>query len=323
MRRREFITLLGGAAATWPLAARTQQPGLPVIGYLNPGAPGSRREYIAAFQRGLAEAGYIEGRNVAIEYRWANDQPERLPELYADLVRRQVSVIAANGGSQGALAAKAATTTIPIVFLMAADPVAQGVVASLNRPGGNITGVTSLGGEVGPKRLELLHELLPAATLIALLTTDPGDPAEEMQTAAGALGLRLLILHASTDREIDSAFETLVQRQAHALVVSPNPFFTSKIEKLAALALHHAVPTIYQYREFASAGGLMSYGSDLADAYRLAGTYTGRILKGDKPADLPVQQATKVELIINLKTARALGITVPITLLGRADEVIE
>jgi putative ABC transport system substrate-binding protein len=322
MRRRTFITLLGAAA--WPIAATAQQQALPVIGFLNPGAPGSRREYIAAFQHGLAEAGYIEGRNVSIEYRWANDQLERLPDLYADLVRRQVTVIAANAGLQGALAAKAATTTIPIVFNMAGDPVESGLVASLNRPGGNITGVTNLGGEVGPKRLELLHELLPAATLIALLI-HPIDAvtAEKTQAAAKTLGLRLLILNASTDREINSAFATLVQQRANALVVSPSPFFTSKVEQLATLALRHAVPTIYQYPEFTAAGGLMSYGSDAADAYRLAGTYTGRILKGETPSNLPVQQATKIELIINLKTAKALGITVPITLLGRADEVIE
>lgn len=253
MRRRDFLTLAGSAAAALPQVARAQQRTMPVIGFINPGAPGSRREYIAAFQHGLSETGYIEGRNVSIEYRWANDQPERLPELAADLVRRQVAVIAANAGSAGAFAAKAATTTIPIVFNMAADPVAQGLVGSLNRPGGNLTGVTNLGGEVGPKRLELLHELIPSATLIALLINPAGSTVADMQLAAGALGLRLLVLRASTDRDIDTAFATLVQQRADALVIGPNPIFTSKIEKLAALALRHAVPAIYQYREFAAA----------------------------------------------------------------------
>ena len=325
MRRREFISLLGGAAASWPLAARGQQPAMPVIGFLGTRALGDDLYLLSAFRRGLKEADYVEGQNVAIEYRFAENQYDRLPALAADLVRRQVAVIAANG--RAAQAAKEATATIPIAFVAGFDPVEVGLVASLNRPGGNITGVSIMDVELGPKRLELLHELVPAATSIVLLV-NPTDPAraettsKELQAAARSLGLQLHILHASTDRDFDTVFARLVQG-AGGLVIGGEPFFNSRSQQLGALTMRHAVPTIYQLRAFAAAGGLMSYGASLTDAYRLVGVHTGQILKGEKPADLPVQQATKVELIINLKTAKALGLTVPLPLLGRADEVIE
>jgi putative ABC transport system substrate-binding protein len=324
MKRREFITLLGGAAA-WPLAARAQQAAMPVVGLLNGGSPGPYAPYVAAFRQGLKEAGYIEGENVTIEYRWLEGQYDRAPSMAAELVRRQVAVIVAN--TPGNLAAKAATTTIPIVFTTAGDPVQLGFVASLSRPGGNLTGVTQLGVEVGPKRLELAHELVPAATIIGLLV-NPASPTAEpitrnLEEASRTLGLKLHVLHASTEREIEKAFATLLQLRAGALVISPDPFFVTQSEQLAALALRQAMPAIFQYRPFAAAGGLVSYGGSIADSYRTAGVYTGRILKGEKPANLPVQQSTKVELIINLKTAKALGLTVPLSLLGRADEVIE
>ena len=326
MRRREFISLLGGAAA-WPLAARAQQPALPVIGYLSARTPESDVSQLAAFRQGLSEAGYIEGRNVVIEYRWTEGQNDRLPELAADLARRRVSVMVAATGP-ATLAAKAATATIPIVFQIGNDPVAVGLVASLNRPGGNITGVTTLSVELGPKRLELLHELIPAATIIAVLVNPNNATALETQTrdlqaAARNLGLQVHVLQASTDRDFDTVFTTLVQLRAGGLAIGGDAFLNSRSEQLAALTLRHALPAIHQPREFAAAGGLMSYGSSNTDAIRQAGIYTGKILKGAKPADLPVIQAVKVELVINLRTAKALGLTVPTALLVRADEVIE
>jgi putative tryptophan/tyrosine transport system substrate-binding protein len=322
MRRREFITLLGGAAAAWPIAARAQQP---TIGFIGFGSPRTDADYVTAFRQGIKETGFVEGQNVAIEYRWPDGQYDRLPELAADLVHRQVTVIAAPSGSPGALAAKAATTTIPIVFVVGSDPVKMGLVASLNRPGGNLTGVTSLDADLAPKRLELLRELTPTATIIAFLV-NPTSPVTEnlvkdLQVAARTLGLELHVLQASTEPDFATVFATL--GPAEALVIAPDSFFISRSEQLAALTVRHAVPAITQYRAFVAAGGLISYGGSLTDAYRQAGIYTGRILKGEKPADLPVVQSTKVELIMNLKTARALGITVPLSLLGRADEVIE
>ena len=326
LRRRDFITLLGGAAATWPLVARAQQPAMPVIGFLNGGSPGPFAPYVAAFRQGLKEAGYIEGENVTIEYRWLEGQYDRAPSMAAELVRRQVAVIFAN--TPGNLAAKAATATIPIVFTTAGDPVQLGFVASLSRPGGNLTGVTQLSVEVGPKRLELAHELVPAATIIGLLV-NPTSPTlaepitRSLQEASRTLGLKLHVLHASTEREIEKAFATLLQLHAGALVISPDPFFVMQSEQLAALALRQAIPAIFQYRPFAAAGGLVSYGGNLADSYRTAGVYTGRILKGEKPADLPVFQSSRFEFVINLKTAKTLGIEVPPNLSARADEVIE
>jgi putative tryptophan/tyrosine transport system substrate-binding protein len=322
MRRREFITLIGGAAAAWPIAARAQQP---TIGFIGFGSPRTDADYVTAFRQGIKETGFVEGQNVAIEYRWPDGQYDRLPELAADLVHRQVTVIAAPSGSPGALAAKAATTTIPIVFVVGSDPVKMGLVASLNRPGGNLTGVTSLDADLAPKRLELLRELTPTATIIAFLV-NPTSPVTEnlvkdLQAAARTLGLELHVLQASTEPDFATVFATL--GPAEALVIAPDSFFISRSDQLAALTVRHAVPAITQYRAFVAAGGLISYGGSLTDAYRQAGIYTGRILKGEKPADLPVVQSTKVELIMNLKTARALGITVPLSLLGRADEVIE
>jgi putative ABC transport system substrate-binding protein len=327
MRRREFITLLSGAAAAWPLAARTQQQALPVIGFLGGGSAEGYGRRMAAFHAGLAETGFIAGRNVAMEYRWADSQYDRLPAMAADLVRRQVSVIAATGAISSAMAAKTATKTIPIVFSIGNDPVEIGLVASLSRPGGNLTGATTLAAELAPKRLELLHELVPAATIMALLVNPTNPNAEtisrDTQSAAGTLGVQIHLLHASNDRDFDTVFATLAQLRAGGLVIGPDTFFNGRSEQLSALVLRHAVPTIYQYREFAAAGGLMSYGGSETDAYGLAGVYAGRILKGEKPADLPVQRATKTELFINLKTAKALGVTVPLALLTRADEVIE
>jgi putative ABC transport system substrate-binding protein len=325
MRRRDVIFLLG-AAATWPLTARAQQPAMPVIGFLNGASSELSAHYVRPFRQGLSETGYVEGRNVAIEFRWANGQYDRLPALAADLVRRQVTVIAATSTPTG-LPAKAATTTIPIVFVTGSDPVELGLVASMNRPGGNLTGVTTLAVELGQKRLELLHELVPKATLIAVLVNPTGPNLEavsrDLRAAARTLGLPIHVLHASTERDFDPVFATLVQLRAGALVIGTDTFFNSRSAQLAALTVRHAVPAIYQYREFAAAGGLMSYAGSITDAYRLAGVYTGRVLKGEKPADLPVQRSTKAELFINLTTAKKLGITIPQSILLRAEEVIE
>ena len=325
MRRREFISLLGGAAV-WPLAARAQQAALPVIGLLSSRSPDDSARFLAAFRHGLNETGYVEGQNVAIEYRWAQGRYDQLPSLADDLARRRVTVIVAPESSPGALAAKAATSTIPIVFHVGVDPVALGIVPSLSRPGGNITGVASLDVEVGPKRLELLHELVPSATVIALLVNPASPIAEALATnahsAARTLGLELHVLHASAERDFDPVFANLRQLRAGGLVIGSDVFFNTQSRRLAALAVHFAVPAIYQYREFVEAGGLMSYGGSLADLYHRSGVYTGRVLKGEKPADLPVQQSTKAELIINLKTANALGLPIPPTLLFQANEVI-
>jgi putative tryptophan/tyrosine transport system substrate-binding protein len=323
--RRELITALCGAAV-WPVTARAQQPAIPEIGYLGTRAAGDDPNLLVAFRLGLKEAGYVEGQNIAIEYRFAENQYDKLPALADDLVRRQVAVIVANG--RAAQAAKDATATIPIAFVAGFDPVAVGLVASLSRPGGNATGVSILDVALGPKRLELLHDLVPTATVIAALV-NPTDPARaentsrELQAAAQTLGLQLHVLQASTDRDFDTVFERLHDLRAGGLVIGGEPFFNSRTEQLGALTIRHAVPAIYQLRTFAAAGGLVSYGGSLTDAYRLVGVYTGQILKGEKPGDLPVQQATKVEMIINLKTAKILGLTVPLSLLGRADEVIE
>jgi putative ABC transport system substrate-binding protein len=326
MRRRQVITLLGGAAAAWPLGAQAQQPVMPVIGFLNGTSPEGYGLFLSAFRQGLSETGYVEGQNVTIEYRWAEGQYDRLPALAADLVLRRVSVIAATS-TPANLIAKAATTTIPIVFTTSSNPVELGLVASLNRPGGNVTGAATLNVELGPKRLELLHEVVPMATIIVVLV-NPTNPNVETQwsdvrAAARTIGQEILVVNARTDGEIDTVFARIVQQRAGALLVDTDAFLFSRRDRLIDLAKRHAVPTIFDRREFAAAGGLMSYGGSVTDAYRLAGIYAGRILKGEKPADLPVQQSTKVELILNLKTAKALGLTVPTALLTRADEVIE
>jgi putative tryptophan/tyrosine transport system substrate-binding protein len=328
IRRRDFVILLGGGAvAAWPVAVRAQQPTTPVIGFLNGGTAEGYAPMVAAFRQGLNEAGYVEGRNVAIEYRWARGQYDRLPSLAAELVQHQVTVIAATT-TPAALAAKAATSTVPIVFTTGGDPIQLGLGASLNRPGGNLTGVTNWNVEVGPKRLELARELFPGATTFALLV-NPANPlaatvSKDLQAIADTLGVRLHVLHASAEADFEAAFATAAQLRAAALVISgADPLFGGHAAQLGALALRHRVPAIYQYREFAAAGGLMSYGGYTTDTYRLGGIYTGRILKGEKPADLPIVQSTKVELIVNLKTARTLGITIPLPLSGRADELIE
>jgi putative ABC transport system substrate-binding protein len=325
VKRREFIAGLGGAAA-WPLAARAQQPTMPVIGFLHPETPDYSEYLVRAFHQGLNETGYVEGRNVAIDYRWSQSQNDRLPALAADLVRRKVTVIVTSS-ILATQAAKAATTTIPVVFYTGTSPAADGLVASLNRPGGNLTGVTGLNVELGPKRLELLHELVPAATIIPVLVNPTGRNAgalsNDFQAAARALGVQLHVLHARTEGDIDMAFATLARLRADALLINASLFFNVRGKQLGTLTVRHGVPAIYQFREFAAAGGLMSYGSSITESYHLVGIYTGRVLKGEKPADLPVQQATRVELIINMRTAKAIGVTVPETLLGRADEVIE
>ena len=327
MRRREFITLLSGAAASWPLAAGAQQPAVPVIGFLNPASPGSYAPFVTTFHQGLKEIGYIEGQNVAIEYRWADGQYDRLPMLASDLVARRVTVIAATGGDVSALAAKAATTTIPIVFDTSSDPVKIGLVASLSRPSGNLTGVSIFTVELLPKGLELLCEMVPTAAVIAFLV-NPMRASTESETrgaeaAARALGRQSVVLNATSEHDLNVAFATLGQRHVGALLVGPDNFFTSRRDQLAALAARYAVPTMYGDRQYAVAGGLMSYNSSLTDIYRQVGVYTGKILNGEKPADLPIQQPTKFELVINLKTAKALGLTVPSDLLVAADEVIE
>ena len=328
MRRREFISLFGSAIASWPLAARAQQPAMPVVGFLHLTSPEPNRENLTAFRRGLAETGYIEQKNVTIEYRWALNQNDRLAALATELVRRQVSLIVVLESTNGALAAKAATQTIPIIFMQGADPVQIGLVDSLNRPGGNATGIDLLLARVAAKRLELLLALVPAAKSIAYLR-NPTNPvyaeteSKEVRAAASELDVRLLIENASRASEIETAFEDLVQQRADALLVSSDGFFLTHPSQIVALAAQHAVPAIYGWRQAMAAGGLMSYGTNIIDAWRQAGVYAGRVLKGERPAELPVQQVTKVELIINLKVAKALGITFPMSLLGRADEVIE
>jgi putative tryptophan/tyrosine transport system substrate-binding protein len=326
MRRREFITLLGGAAA-WPTAARAQQPAVPVVGYLGAQSPAAFASRVRAFRQGLGEAGYVEGRNAAIEFRWAEGHHDRLAALAADLVSRQVAVIVAPGGAPAALAVRSVTTSIPIVFEMGADPIAIGLVSSLSRPGGNLTGVSSLNVEVTPKRLEILHESIPTAAMVAVLINPTSPTAdsqlEHLRASANDLGVQLHVLHASMERDFYPAFETLVQSRAGGLVVASDTFFATHAEQLAALAVRHSIPAIHQSRDFAIAGGLMSYGGSFFESHRQAGVYTGRVLKGEKPADLPVQQVTKVELFINLVAAKNLGITFPLPLLGRADEVIE
>jgi ABC-type uncharacterized transport system substrate-binding protein len=324
MKRREFITLLGGAAA-WPLAAGAQQAAMPVIGFLNPTSPDAFAGRLGGFRQGLKDTGYVEGENVAIEYRWADNQTDRLPALAAELVRRRIAVIV--GNTPSAFAAKAATTTIPIVFIVAEDPVRLGLVASLARPGGNLTGVNFFTGELVAKRLELLRELVPRAARVAVLVNPAGPDAEttlkDVEPAARAIGLQIPVLNASTSREINAAFATFVRERPDALFVGGDPFFSSRRVQLVHLTTLHKVPAIFSNRDYVEAGGLMSYGSNLADAWRQLGTYAGRILKGAKPADLPVVQASKFELVINAETSRMLGLTVPDKLLAAADEVIE
>jgi putative tryptophan/tyrosine transport system substrate-binding protein len=326
MRRREFIAGLGGAAA-WPLASRAQQTTVPLIGFLHSGSPGPAAGFVTAFQQGLDGAGFVRGQNIAIEFQWAENRRDRLPQQAADLVHRQVAVIVAGGGLSTALAARAATATIPVVFIGGFDPIQVGLISSLNRPGGNITGFTNITAELETKRLELLLELVPAVNTVGLLVNPNSASSnpyiKDVQEAARALGKYVLVLKASADDDLDAAFATLVQQKTKALIVSAEPFFTDRRAQLIALAARHVVPTIFFSSEFAAAGGLISYGVVIADAYRQAGRYAARILKGEKPADLPVQQPTKFELVLNMKTAKALGLTIPETLLATADEVIQ
>lgn len=326
MKRRDFVMLVGGAAATWPLLARAQPSTMPVVGFLNGASPESYTHQVAAFRDGLKDGGFVEGRNVAIEFRWAEGHYDRLPAMAADLVNRKVAVIAATS-TPANIVAKAATKTIPIVFTTGSDPVQLGLVASLSHPGGNVTGATSLQAELAPKRFELAHELMPGATTVAVLV-NPTNPIDkdltmDAQASARTIGLQLEVLRASTDQEISDAFAGFSRLHAGVLIVGSDVFFIERSGRLAALALQYTVPTIFSYREYAAAGGLMSYSGSAILSYRTAGVMTARILKGEKPADLPVQQATKIELIVNLKTAKAIGITIPLPLIGRADEVIE
>jgi putative ABC transport system substrate-binding protein len=327
MRRREFITLFGGAAAAWPFVARAQQPAMPVIGFLHPTSPDAFPDRLRGFRQGLKETGYVEGENMMISYRFAENQIDRLPAMAGELVHNQVAVIAA-ANSPAALAAKAATTTIPIVFIAPEDPVRLGLVASLARPGGNLSGINLLSGELAAKRLELLRQLVPGAARVAVLVNQANVASTEttvrdVEVAARAIGLQIRVLKASTSHEIDAAFATLARERSDTLFVGNDPFFTSRRVQLAILAAHHSIPSTYGTREIAEVGGLMSYGANIPDGWRQAGAYVGRILKGAKPADLPVVQSTKFELVINLRTARMLGLTVPPTLLATADEVIE
>jgi ABC-type uncharacterized transport system substrate-binding protein len=326
MRRREFIAGLGGAVA-WPMVARAQQPAMPVVGFLNGASPGELGSRVVAFRDGLGELGYVEGRNVVIEYRWGQGQNDRLPELAVDLVRRRVAVIAATGGVPSARAAKTMTSAIPIVFTMGGDPVEFGLVASLNRPGGNVTGITLISGLIVSKRIALLRDLLPGAKVIAVLinSTSPAGEVEVAgaEQAARPLGWQVRVMRANGRGDLDAAFQPLAQERVDALLITTDPIFESQRDQIVALAAHHAVPAIYALREYALAGGLMSYGASISDVYRQAGLYVGRILKGEKPADLPVMQSSKFDFVINLKTAKALGLTIPPNLLALADEVIE
>ena len=327
MRRRQFITLLGGAFVAWPLAARAQQPAMPIVGFLHSGSPDSYAPHVTAFRQGLSESGYVEGRNVAIEFRWAGGQNDRLPALAADLVRQRVAVIAATGGNVSALAAKAATATIPIVFSGGADPIKTGLVASINRPGGNVTGVNVLTAAMETKRLGLLRELVPTSALMAVLV-NPTNPNVETQSidikeAARAVDQQVIILQASTERGLDTAFVRLAELRTGALLVGADPFFFHRRNHIVALAARHATPAIYEQREFAVAGGLASYGTNLADGYRQVGIYTGRVLRGENPAELPIMQSTRFEFVLNLKTAKTLGLTIPNAMQLLADEVIE
>jgi putative ABC transport system substrate-binding protein len=327
MRRREFITLVGGVAASWPLALRAQQPAMPVIGFLGSASPAPWAQFVAAFRTGLKESGYVEGQNVTVEFRWAEGQYDRLPRMAADLVRRKVAVLVSTGGIPSIAAAKAATSTIPIVFTLGSDPVKLGVVASLSRPGGNVTGINLFTAVLNTKRLGLLRDMVPTAALIAALV-NPKNPATESQTknieeATRAVGRQVHFLYASSERDLDTALDALARLRAGALIVASDPFFSGQRDHIIALVARYAIPAIYEQREFAAAGGLMSYSGDFAEAYRQAGIYTGRILKGEKPADLPVMQTTKFEFVINLKTAKALGLEVPPGISAQADEIIE